>query len=182
MLSKNHFDLVVAIGGFVFLMPLLILVALLVLWNDGRPVIFRQTRVGQNGCEFTLYTFRTMAACPLTEKGSFGPGDTSRVTPTGYLLRKTKLDELPQVWNVLKGDMSLVGPRCEGGWKHTRSVGLESLPFVRESPIQLRLSIVTRKSCWLTPPTLKHIIASISSLTSWTSMRAIRERAPLAVT
>ena len=113
MLSKNHFDLVVAIGGFVFLMPLLILVALLVLWNDGRPVIFRQTRVGQNGCEFTLYKFRTMAVCPLAENGSFGPGDTSRVTPTGYLLRKTKLDELPQVWNVLKGDMSLVGPRPE---------------------------------------------------------------------
>jgi lipopolysaccharide/colanic/teichoic acid biosynthesis glycosyltransferase len=94
-------------------MPLFLLVALLVLWNDGRPVIFRQMRVGQNGCEFMLYKFRTMVVCPLNEKGSFGPGDTSRVTPTGYLLRKTKLDELPQLWNVIKGDMSLVGPRPE---------------------------------------------------------------------
>jgi lipopolysaccharide/colanic/teichoic acid biosynthesis glycosyltransferase len=112
-MGKNSFDFIVALWGFVFLMPLFFLVALLVLWHDGRPVLFRQTRVGLNGCEFTLYKFRTMAVCPLTEKGSFGAGDTSRVTATGCRLRKTKLDELPQLWNVLKGEMSLVGPRPE---------------------------------------------------------------------
>ena len=112
-LGKRSFDFAAALLGMVFLAPLFVVVTCLIWWRDGRPILFRQARVGLNGREFTLYKFRTMAVCPKSEKGSFDAGDTSRITPTGCLLRRTKLDELPQLWNVFKGDMSLVGPRPE---------------------------------------------------------------------
>ncbi len=112
-MGKRSFDLVTAVLGMVSLAPLFVVLACLVLWRDGRPILFRQARVGLNGREFALVKFRTMTVCPLSAKGSFDAGDVSRITPNGCLLRRTKLDELPQLWNVLKGDMSLVGPRPE---------------------------------------------------------------------
>jgi len=113
LMGKRSFDFVAALLGMAFLAPLFVVVACLVLGRDGRPVLFRQVRVGLKGREFTLYKFRTMTVCPGSAKGSFDAGDASRVTANGCLLRRTKLDELPQLWNVLKGDMSLVGPRPE---------------------------------------------------------------------
>jgi lipopolysaccharide/colanic/teichoic acid biosynthesis glycosyltransferase len=80
---------------------------------DGRPVVFRQRRVGYRGRDFTLLKFRTMREVPAAEQGRFDPGDRRRVTRVGEILRKTKIDELPQLLNVLRGDMSLVGPRPE---------------------------------------------------------------------
>jgi len=80
---------------------------------DKRPVFFRQRRVGINGSEFLLNKFRTMSLTDQCVGGSFDAGDKSRITRIGSFLRKTKLDELPQFWNVLIGDMSLVGPRPE---------------------------------------------------------------------
>jgi lipopolysaccharide/colanic/teichoic acid biosynthesis glycosyltransferase len=75
--------------------------------------IFIQKRIGIDGISFSLLKFRTMRVEKDTEKGSFHAGDVSRITPIGKILRKTKLDELPQLFNVLKGDMSIVGPRPE---------------------------------------------------------------------
>jgi lipopolysaccharide/colanic/teichoic acid biosynthesis glycosyltransferase len=112
-MGKRSFDFAAALLGMVFLAPLLGGVACLIRWRDGRPILFRQARVGLDGREFALVKFRTMTVRPLSAKGSFDAGDVSRVTPNGWRLRRTKLDELPQLWNVLKGDMSLVGPRPE---------------------------------------------------------------------
>ncbi len=97
----------------VLLSPLLLMCIGMIMLADGFPIIFSQMRVGIYGQSFLLYKFRTMRASPEGLEGSFDAGDNSRVTPVGAFLRKTKLDELPQLWNVLKGDMSLVGPRPE---------------------------------------------------------------------
>jgi len=77
------------------------------------PIFFIQTRIGKGGKGFRLLKFRTMLVKPQTPEGSFDAGDQSRITALGKILRKTKLDEIPQLINVLKGDMSLVGPRPE---------------------------------------------------------------------
>ena len=107
----RFFDVTCAAAGLLILMPVLIALAVLVLWKDGTPIFFGQMRVGRRGRCFRIWKFRTMRA---GGKGSLitAAGDT-RVTPIGSALRRLKLDELPQLFNVLKGDMSLVGPRPE---------------------------------------------------------------------
>lgn len=110
---KRIFDLLASTLGLIILSPLFALIALLIRLTSPGPVFYRARRVGQGGREFTLYKFRSMVA----DADRRGPGITaagdSRVTPVGRVLRRTKLDELPQLWNVLRGDMSLVGPRPE---------------------------------------------------------------------
>jgi lipopolysaccharide/colanic/teichoic acid biosynthesis glycosyltransferase len=105
------FDVTCAAVGLVILLPVLGALSLAVLVGDGRPVFFRQTRVGKGGTTFRIWKFRTMRA------GSRGSAVTAagdqRVTRVGAILRRCKADELPQLFNVLKGDMSLVGPRPE---------------------------------------------------------------------
>jgi lipopolysaccharide/colanic/teichoic acid biosynthesis glycosyltransferase len=110
---KRQFDIFVAACGIIILTPLLLLIALAVLLDSGFPLLYLQIRVGKAGKDFWLAKFRTMSVKTETEKGVFEAGNTSRVTRVGRVLRKTKLDELPQLWNVLVGDMSLVGPRPE---------------------------------------------------------------------
>jgi lipopolysaccharide/colanic/teichoic acid biosynthesis glycosyltransferase len=110
---KRILDIVGALVGVVLLSPLLAMVWLAVVLESGLPGLFRQRRMGRGGSEFSLYKFRTMTVQRGTERGSFDAGSSARVTRVGKLLRKTKLDELPQLWNVLVGDMSLVGPRPE---------------------------------------------------------------------
>ena len=110
---KRCLDCLAAAAGLAIAGPLVLFVALMVRLSSDGPVFFRQVRVGRNGREFLLYKFRTMRVARGAEKGSFDAGDASRVTPLGKVLRKWKLDELPQLWNVLAGDMSLVGPRPE---------------------------------------------------------------------
>ena len=110
---KRSLDFVMAALGLVLLSPLLLIVAAAVRLTSPGPALFRQRRVGRHGRDFTLLKFRTMTVKPLTESGQFEPGDVSRVTAVGRFLRGTKLDELPQLWNVLRGEMSLVGPRPE---------------------------------------------------------------------
>lgn len=110
MFLKYLFDRTVSLFGLIFLSPVLLVVALLVRLKmpDG-PVIFRQQRIGRHGKPFTMYKFRTMTVSHSDSTVSVA--GESRITPLGAVLRKYKLDELPELWNVLKGDMSFVGPR-----------------------------------------------------------------------
>lgn len=109
LLMKRFFDFLGAFIGLVILSPLLIFIALLVRVNMGAPVLFRQVRPGLHGKPFVLYKFRTMRNLRDAE-GRLLP-DEQRLTRLGAFLRSTSLDELPELFNVLKGDMSLVGPR-----------------------------------------------------------------------
>lgn len=104
----RFFDVVLAALGLVLGAPLLALLTLLLWFDTGNP-LFRQQRVGLNGALFTLVKFRTMR--PGTASVATHLADPAAITPLGRFLRRSKLDELPQLWNVLKGDMSLVGPR-----------------------------------------------------------------------
>ena len=112
-LLKRLFDLGLSLLGLVVLAPLFLIIGSLVFICDGRPVLFSQHRVGKSGSKFRLVKFRTMKEPHGSGNGLFEPGNNSRVTSVGKFLRKTKLDELPQLINVLKGDMSFVGPRPE---------------------------------------------------------------------
>ncbi len=106
---KRFLDVVVAAFCLILTGPLMALVALGVLFTMGRPILFRQRRSGLKARPFTLLKFRSMTnACD--EKGMLFP-DAQRITPFGRWIRRWSLDELPQLWNVLRGDMSLVGPR-----------------------------------------------------------------------
>lgn len=107
--GKRLFDLVLVIPTLIILSPVLAVLALLVRVKLGIPVLFRQQRPGLGGQPFTLYKFRTMID-ERDEEGNLLP-DAVRLTPFGRFLRKYSLDELPEFWNVFKGDMSLVGPR-----------------------------------------------------------------------
>lgn len=106
---KRCFDFSIALALLIVLSPLLALVALAVRWKLGRPVLFAQTRPGLNGAPFEFYKFRSMSDA-RDAAGELLP-DATRLTPFGELMRKLSLDELPQLVNVVKGDMSLVGPR-----------------------------------------------------------------------
>ncbi len=110
---KRCIDFLAAAIGILLLIVPGILILILIVYDSGFPVFFRQTRVGKGGKDFRLLKFRTMSPGKLSVEGSFDAGDTSRVTSVGRFLRRTKLDELPQLINVLAGDMSLVGPRPE---------------------------------------------------------------------
>jgi len=109
--AKRLFDILLSAAGLALLAPLMAIIALAVVAESGRPVLFAQTRVGRGFRRFRLYKFRSM------RNGARGQPITAahdgRITRVGRFLRATKLDELPQLWNVLKGDMSLVGPRPE---------------------------------------------------------------------
>jgi lipopolysaccharide/colanic/teichoic acid biosynthesis glycosyltransferase len=106
---KRAFDIIISISLLVILMPLLILIVILVNWKIGCPIIFKQIRSGYKGQLFTIYKFRTMQD-RQDSNGNMLP-DAERLTSLGRFLRKLSLDELPELFNVLKGDMSLVGPR-----------------------------------------------------------------------
>jgi lipopolysaccharide/colanic/teichoic acid biosynthesis glycosyltransferase len=106
---KRLFDFLVSLLLIVVFLPLLLILALAVRLMLGRPVLFRQVRPGLHGKPFEMIKFRTMRDA-FDEHGKPLP-DSERITPFGRFLRSTSLDELPELWNVLKGDMSLVGPR-----------------------------------------------------------------------
>jgi Undecaprenyl-phosphate glucose phosphotransferase len=113
-LGKRVYDFLLTLVGTILISPLLILLALLVKLTSKGPVLYRQKRVTENGRVFTMLKFRSMADRPLDEEdGKWTTKDDPRITPFGKFIRKTSLDELPQLFNVLKGDMSLIGPRPE---------------------------------------------------------------------
>lgn len=107
--SKRILDLALTLIGGLVAWPLIVLIAILVRVFLGRPVVFRQRRPGYRGLPFTLYKFRTMKELPAADGTPHS--DDERMTPLGRLLRATSLDELPELYNVLRGEMSLVGPR-----------------------------------------------------------------------
>lgn len=122
LVVKRAIDVAGSLAGLVVLSPLLLLTCLAIWTADGRPILFRQTRVGLHGRAFTIYKFRTMVVgaesrldevLHLNERESvvFKATEDPRMTPIGRWLRRTSIDELPQLWNVLVGTMSLVGPR-----------------------------------------------------------------------
>lgn len=106
---KRAFDLLLTFPALLFLLPFLFVVAALVRWNLGSPIFYKQKRPGKKGIPFMIYKFRTM----LEDKDKDGIlfPDKKRLTRLGKCLRSTSIDELPELWNVIKGDMSLVGPR-----------------------------------------------------------------------
>lgn len=112
-IAKRAFDVAVSSVLLVALAPLLLVIALAVGSTSPGGPLFRQVRVGREGKPFRIAKFRSMAVAETSEAGSFEPGSSARVTAVGRVLRRTKLDELPQLWNVLCGEMSLVGPRPE---------------------------------------------------------------------
>jgi lipopolysaccharide/colanic/teichoic acid biosynthesis glycosyltransferase len=111
--ARRILDILCAGAAAAVLAPLMLIVALAIWIESGRPILFAQVRLGQYGRPFRMYKFRKFRpdcdnrGCPLTIQGD------RRLTPVGRVLAATKLDELPQLWNVLRGDMSLVGPRPE---------------------------------------------------------------------
>jgi lipopolysaccharide/colanic/teichoic acid biosynthesis glycosyltransferase len=111
--SKRLFEMTAAVVGLIILLPFFVAIGIAIKLNDGGPIFYRASRVGKGGIVFGLYKFRTM----VVGADSKGPGITAngdkRITTVGRWLRRTKLDELPQLLNVLAGDMSLVGPRPE---------------------------------------------------------------------
>jgi sugar transferase EpsL len=106
---KRLFDLVMAVPLLIILSPVLVFIGFVVRMRIGSPTLFRQVRPGQHGKPFTIYKFRTMTD-DRDKDGNLLP-DGERLTRPGWFLRKTSMDELPELFNVLKGDMSLVGPR-----------------------------------------------------------------------
>jgi lipopolysaccharide/colanic/teichoic acid biosynthesis glycosyltransferase len=112
-MSKRLLDLAAASTGLLLLWPLLVIIALAVKLDSPGPALFRQVRVGLGGREFWLLKFRSMVADPASAGALVTASGDPRITRVGGWLRATKLDELPQLFNVLRGEMSLVGPRPE---------------------------------------------------------------------
>jgi exopolysaccharide biosynthesis polyprenyl glycosylphosphotransferase len=111
---KRLFDLAVSSVLLLVALPIIGAVAALILWENGRPAIFRQTRVARDNQPFTIFKFRTMVA--PSDEGTddiYTRRNDPRITRVGRWLRKLRLDELPQLWNVFRGEMSLIGPRAE---------------------------------------------------------------------
>ena len=116
-LIKDVADRCLAVVGLLFLSPVMLIIAVAIRVKMGRPVFFAQPRPGRDGKIFIFYKFRTMVPDPRDkvadqpDYAGSAPPDAQRIVPLGHFLRKTSLDELPQLWNVLKGEMSFVGPR-----------------------------------------------------------------------
>jgi lipopolysaccharide/colanic/teichoic acid biosynthesis glycosyltransferase len=111
--SIRCFDVLFAFLGIVILLPFFIVIALLIKLTSAGPILFKQNRVGKKNIDFKLFKFRTMQINAESKGQLTVGGRDSRITNVGYFLRKFKLDELPQLFNVLNGTMSLVGPRPE---------------------------------------------------------------------
>jgi exopolysaccharide biosynthesis polyprenyl glycosylphosphotransferase len=113
LFAKRLLDLTAASVGLILALPFMLLVALAVRLDSPGPIFFRQDRVGRGGREFTLWKFRSMRTDAEAGGARWAVQGDPRITRVGRFIRKTRLDELPQLWNVLVGDMSLVGPRPE---------------------------------------------------------------------
>jgi lipopolysaccharide/colanic/teichoic acid biosynthesis glycosyltransferase len=114
--AKRGFDILLSTVSLLLTSPILLLTALAIKRDSKGPVFYRGLRVGRNGLPFRMLKFRTMVVAADTLGGSSTPDDDPRITRVGKFLRAHKLDELPQLWNVLRGEMSFVGPRPQVEW------------------------------------------------------------------
>ena len=131
LIFKRMFDIALAIAGLLVAWPLMLLVALAVRLTSAGPAMYHQVRVGQNGRNFTVHKFRSMRQDAEAASGAvWAQKNDPRITPIGTFLRKTRLDEIPQLWNVLVGDMSFVGPRPERP-EFVQQLA-EQIPFYRQ--------------------------------------------------
>ncbi|PYK32010.1 MAG: hypothetical protein DME57_01605 [Verrucomicrobia bacterium] len=125
---KRLFDVIAAGALLLLSSPLFVLITLAIWLTSGRPAIFGQLRVGREGQRFVAYKFRTMSVTEeVTDEDIYTRENDPRITGVGRWLRKLRLDELPQLWNVLKGDMSLIGPRAE--WEKCVERYEKKIPF-----------------------------------------------------
>lgn len=109
---KRGFDLLISVFAFILLSPLMLVTALAVYLDSGSPVLFKQDRIGRKGKVFQMYKFRSMILnAEHTGSGVYSEADDDRVTRVGRFMRALSIDELPQLFNIMKGDMSLIGPR-----------------------------------------------------------------------
>jgi len=149
-MRKRLFDLLAALAGLLLLAPLLLAVALWIRLDSPGPVFFRQLRMGRHGVPFSIFKFRTMSAQP-DDTAQLTVGRDQRITRAGHFLRHYKIDELPQLINVVQGTMSLVGPRPE---------------------------VPRYVACY--PPALRTIVLSVSpGITDWASIHYKDENAIL---
>jgi lipopolysaccharide/colanic/teichoic acid biosynthesis glycosyltransferase len=164
--ARRIVDLFVASSALMLALPVMIVAALAVTLDDGGPIIFRQRRIGRFGRPFTIYKFRSMRFDRCEDREKPIDGADPRLTRVGRILRKTSLDELPQLFNVLIGDMSIVGPRPEmplivaryEPWQHLRHLvkpgitGLwqttcrSTIPLQHPSATKLDLDYIRRAS------------------------------------
>lgn len=111
---KRLFDMVASLIGLIIFAPIMLIVAIVVKATSPGPILFSQKRLTKGMREFNIYKFRSMVSNEFREKNTVQiKGSSSEITPIGKFMRKTKLDELPQLWNILRGDMSFIGPRPE---------------------------------------------------------------------
>lgn len=110
---KRFFDIIFAFFGLILVLPLFLIIAILIKWESPGPVFYRGVRIGEGGRPFRIFKFRSMVENAEELGGPSTAGDDPRLTKIGKFLKKYQLDELPQLINVLKGEMSLVGPRPE---------------------------------------------------------------------
>ena len=113
LILKRIFDIIVSFIGLLVLLPIFMIIAFIIKVDSKGPIFFRQIRIGKNGKKFKIFKFRTMVVDAEKKGMQITIDGDNRITRAGYILRKSKLDELPQLINVLKGDMSFVGPRPE---------------------------------------------------------------------
>ena len=124
---KRGLDLIIAVILFIFTLPIMILTAIAIKLESKGPVIFKQVRVGENSKKFKVYKFRSMKEHNSEDYSRYAQDTDDRITKVGKIIRKMRIDELPQLWNVIKGTMSLVGPRPE--WDVLSEEYEEKVPY-----------------------------------------------------
>jgi lipopolysaccharide/colanic/teichoic acid biosynthesis glycosyltransferase len=127
-IMKRLLDIVLSIAGMIVLLPLIVYTAIRVYFSSNGPILYLQERVGYKGKKFTIKKFRSMYVGAETNGPRLSGTNDHRITPWGRTMRRWKLDELPQLWNVLVGEMSIVGPRPEREY-YIRQLEKEQQPF-----------------------------------------------------
>lgn len=146
---KRMLDLVVGTSALLVALPILALAAIAIRLEDGGSILFRQRRVGRFGRVFTIYKLRTMSSADCVDALSPTSGGDARVTRVGAVLRKTSIDELPQLFNVLRGEMSVVGPRPEmpfivkryEPWQHLRHLATPGITGLWQTTCRSRVPL-----------------------------------------